>query len=192
MTTVAASIFGGIFCGIIMVLGGILLLYKGAIQLESASKDPALTVDVFNKQFSLSTRVPALGLFVIGLLFVAGSMWVAMKTDVPFISVIGEFAEVDEPVKVTLYKEWPVASSQHEVNDVLRPSFDVLWVKIAAPGYDPLEMSFNRDAVAGRIKLGKVALKRAIPKIEPKIENIAPLNFAAPKFDPSAGGFSGH
>src|SRR6266498_5230438 len=94
MATLTASIFGGILCGIIMVLGGILLLYKGAIQLESASKDPALTVDVFNKQFSLSTRVPALGLFVIGLLFVGSSMWVAMKTDVPRISVTGELAGI--------------------------------------------------------------------------------------------------
>jgi F0F1-type ATP synthase membrane subunit c/vacuolar-type H+-ATPase subunit K len=192
MTPLTASILGGIACGIAMVVGGIFLLYKGAIELESASKDPALTVDLFKKQFSLSTRVPALGLFVIGLLFVGASMWVAMKTDVPRIPVVGEFIDMDEPINVTVHKEWSVASSQREVNDVLRPSFDVLWVKMVAPGYDPLDMSFSRDRMAGEIQLGKVTLKRAIPKIEPRPENIEPVNFPAPKFDPNAGGFAAH
>ena len=187
MSPLTASILGGIVCGIAMVVGGILLLYKGAIELESASKDPALTVDLFKKQFSLSTRVPALGLFVIGLLFVGASMWVAMKTDVPRISVTGELAGLDEPAQVTAYKEWPVASSQSEVNDVLRPSFDVLWVRITAPGYSEFDKSFDGG---GAIKLGTVKLERAVPKIEPKPENIAQVNFSAPKFDPGGGGFS--
>ena len=42
MTTYDLAIFGGTVSGIIMVLGGIVLLYKGAIKLEVASKDPLL------------------------------------------------------------------------------------------------------------------------------------------------------
>lgn len=189
MSTLAFSIFGGILCGITLVTGGILLLYKGAIKLESASKDPALTVDLFNKQFSLATRVPALGLFIIGLMFVGGSMWVAKETDVLRISVIGEIIEVDEPIKVTVFKEWPVAASQREVNDVLRPSFDVLWVKVTAPGYRPYERSFERDKTAGQIKLGKIDMQRIVPKVQADPQNIAPIGFPAPAFDPNASGF---
>ena len=50
MTTYDLAIIGGTVCGIIMVLGGIVLLYKGAIKLEVASKDPALTVEMFEKK----------------------------------------------------------------------------------------------------------------------------------------------
>ena len=189
MTPLAASILGGILCGIAMVVGGIALLYKGAIRLEAASKDPALTVDLFNKQFSLATRVPALGLFVIGLLFVIASMYVAKATDVPRIPVTGEVDGVDEPITVTAHTEWMLMAPQHEVTDVLRPSLDVLWIRIAAPGFQPFEKSFMRDTMNGQIKLGNVHLERVVPKIEPKAANIAPAPFEAPKFDPRSGGF---
>lgn len=188
MTPLTASILGGVLCGIAMVVGGILLLYKGAIKLESASKDPALTVELFRKEFTLATRVPALGLFVIGLMFVGGSMWVAMKTDVPRIAVVGEISGVDEPIKVKVFREWDVAASQQEVNDVLRPSFDVLWVRVTAPGYVEFTKSFERDKAEGVFKLGKIALHRAVPTITSNPENIVPIGFAAPKFDPGAAG----
>jgi hypothetical protein len=56
MSPLTASILGGIVCGIAMVVGGIFLLYKGAIELESASKDPALTVDLFRSSGATHPR----------------------------------------------------------------------------------------------------------------------------------------
>jgi hypothetical protein len=135
------------------------------------------------------TRVPALGLFVIGLLFVGGSMWVAVATDVPRIPVVGEITNVDEPIRVTVYKEWPIAASQHEVNDVLRPSFDVLWVRITAPGYRDVTKPFEREKMGDQIKLGKIVMQRApVARVETKEQNIQSLSFTAPEFDPNAGG----
>jgi hypothetical protein len=80
MTTYDFAILGGTVCGIVMVVGGILLLYKGSIKLEVASKDPALSVEVFEKQFRLTTHAPALGLFAIGLLFVGLAIYFARET----------------------------------------------------------------------------------------------------------------
>ena len=184
MTSLALSILGAIICGIVMVIGGIVLLYKGAIKLEVLSKDPALTVELFNKQLSVTTRAPALGLFVIGMMFVGGSLWVARDTDVQKIPVSAEIDDVDEPITATVYTSWGVAASKHEVSAVLRPALDILWLKIEAPGYEPLERANAMSDARGGIKLGKVKLVRAVPKIEPKEENIAPLPFEAPKFDP--------
>ena len=67
METYDYTILGGTICGIVMVIGGIVLIYKGALKLEVASKDPALTLELFQKHFRLTTNVPALGIFVIGL-----------------------------------------------------------------------------------------------------------------------------
>jgi len=191
MSALTASILGGMICGITMVVGGILLLYKGAIKLEVASKDPALTVDLFKSQFSLTTRVPALGLFVIGLLFVGGTLWVARDTDVQRIPVSGEIENVDEPLTVTAYTQWSVNASRKEVSDVLRPSFDVLWIRVQAPGFQQVEKAFPKESRSGEIKLGKVRLERVVPKIHPKEANIATVDFSAPPFDPTGGNFRG-
>ena len=189
MTPLAASILGGILCGIAMVVGGIALLYKGAIRLEAASKDPALTVDLFNKQFSLATRFPALGLFVIGLLFIIVAMYAAKVPDVPSIPISGEVDDVDGPITVTVHTEWTLMAPQREVSDVLRPSLDVLWIRIAAPGFLAREMAFPRDTMNGRIKLGTVHLERVHEKMEPNETNIKAAPFTAPKFDPRSQEF---
>ena len=57
----------GPICGILMVLGGIILLYKGAISLNVASEEGAFTVE-FKNELRITTQYPALGIFVIGLL----------------------------------------------------------------------------------------------------------------------------
>jgi hypothetical protein len=47
MTPYDITIIAATFCGIMMVAGSLFLLYKGAINLEVASKDPALAIDIF-------------------------------------------------------------------------------------------------------------------------------------------------
>ena len=174
MTTYDLAIIGGTASGIIMVLGGIVLLYKGAIRLEVASKDPALTVEMFEQKLKLTTHAPALGLFVIGLLFVISAIYFAQTTAVKEIPVIGVVENDVDDLKVKVKsKDWPVTSHQGKVHEVIRPNLDVLWVVVTAPGYIPHSQDF--DLKKGGVNLGTIQLKKVVNKIEPKAANIDKL-----------------
>lgn len=175
MTTFDLAIIGSIICGIVMVGGGILLLYKGAIKLEVASKDPALTVELFEKQFKLSTHAPALGLFGIGLLFVGLAIYFTRELTASPIELIGKTDVVDEPVTVLVSSEWGIPARQGAVHHVLRPQLDVLWITISAPGYEPYAHSYAKDQRKKGINFGEVRLRRIATRIEPKNENIVEL-----------------
>jgi hypothetical protein len=174
MTTYDLAIFGGTACGIIMVSGGIVLLYKGAIKLEVASQDPALTVEMFKEKLKLTTHVPALGLFVIGLLFVVSAIYFAQTTAVKEISIIGMAEAPEEEITVIVRSEWPVTAHQGRVHAVIYPNLDVLWVQVSAPGYKPVIQPFKDYKEV--VDIGSVQLERKIPeRIEPDKSNIADL-----------------
>jgi len=175
MGTYDYTILGAILCGIIMVFGGIVLLYKGAIRLEVASKDPALTVEMFQKELKFSTRNPALGLFMIGLCFVVLSIYFGQDMAATAIEVRGRTEGVDEQVTIRLQSQWPIDAHEGQVHQVVRPQLDVLWVVVSAPGYTPHYESFARDELKRGVDFGSVTLARAAPKIEPSAARIAEL-----------------
>ena len=67
MTADIVIVLAGV-CGLLMVVGGLGLFYKGAITLQVASQNQAVKIEFF-KQFKLTTQYPALAFFVIGLAF---------------------------------------------------------------------------------------------------------------------------
>jgi hypothetical protein len=172
MTTYDFTIIGGTVCGIIMVLGGIVLLYKGAIKLEVASKDPSLTVEMFERKLKLTTHAPALGLFVIGLLFVFLAIYFAQTTTAKPIPVRGKAENIEEEISVIAKSEWHVAAHQGHVQDVIRPQLDVLWVVISAPGYNEHILCYNKEDFIKGVNLGKVQLVKAMEKLDPNENNI--------------------
>lgn len=173
MTTYDLAIIGGTISGIIMVLGGIVLLYKGAIKLEVASKDPSLSVELFEKRLKLITHVPALGLFVIGLLFVISAIYFAQTTTAKAIPVSGIAENIEEEISVIVKSEWPVTAHQGHVQAVIRPQLDVLWVVISAPGYKPAIKPYE-DFKEG-VNFGTVQLEKAVEKEDPNENNIEEL-----------------
>jgi hypothetical protein len=192
VTTYELTILGGTVCGIAMVVGGILLLYKGSIKLEVASKDPALTVEVFEKQFKLTTHAPALGLFVIGLLFVGLAIYFGRETAATPIELKGTTGVIDEPVTVFVRSEWGIPAVQGSVHHVLRPQLDVLWIYISAPGYEPYSQSFPRGQLKKSVDFGEIKLRRKAERIEAKRGNIValPPGITPPPFT-AVGGFGG-
>lgn len=176
MATLDIAIIGGTICGIIMVVGGILLLYKGAVRLEVASEDPSLTLELFEKQFKLTTHAPALGLFVIGLLFVGLSIYFGERMTAAPIELRGKTEDVDEPVTVFVRSEWGVPAPQGKVHHILRPQLDVLWIYVSAPGYEPYSDSFSKDVVKKGVDFGVIKLKRQVKeRIKPNEKNIVAL-----------------
>lgn len=81
-------------CGVMMVGGSLALLYRGAIKLaaprgaRTANKTGGLIVKLWDK-VEIATGSPVLGLFVVGLLFVALALYFALPPAVPSISFIG-------------------------------------------------------------------------------------------------------
>lgn len=175
MTTFDYAIVGSIACGLIMVCGGILLLYKGAISLEVASKDEALTLEIFENQFKLTTRIPALGLFVIGLIFIGISIYYTKDTAATPIQVTGKTHNINEEVTVNVRSLWVVPTQSGQVFHILRPNLDVLWVEISAPGYEPLKIPFPKNRTREGINFGDVTLKQIVDRIDVKSENIMTL-----------------
>lgn len=192
MTPYDITIIAATFCGIMMVAGSLFLLYKGAIKLEVASKDPALTIDMFKDKFKLTTYVPALALFVIGLAFVGLSIYAARDTAATPIEIKGEAAAAGEDVKVIFKSEWPVPVAGRQVFQVLRPQLDVITLVITAPGYQPFYQSYSKRDVGKLIDFGTVQLVRAVARIETRPENITPLpTGVTPPPLSSSGGFGG-
>lgn len=175
MATLDITIIGGTICGIIMVVGGILLLYKGAIRLEVASKDPSLTLELFAKQFKLTTHAPALGLFVIGLLFVGLSIYFAERMTAAPIELVGDTEVAEGPVRVLVRSEWELPTVEGKLRHVLRPNLDVLWILISAPGHRSYTKSFTMKEVGGNVDLGAIKLRKEIDRIQPKAKNIPAL-----------------
>jgi len=78
MTPFDYVIIAGASCGVCMVLGGMVLLYKGIIKLSEASADEALSIE-YKKMLKVQTHYPALALFIIGLAFIISAAWLAIK-----------------------------------------------------------------------------------------------------------------
>jgi len=175
MTTYDLALIGGTVCGIIMVTGGIILLYKGSIKLEVAAKDPALTLELFQKHLKLTTSVPALGLFVIGFLFIGLSIYFARETTARSIELQGETTVVDEPVSGFVRIEWPIPMHNGKVHYVFRPQLDVFWLNISAPGYVPFYRSYSKNEFEEGVQLGVVKLERKVNPIKTNGNNITPL-----------------
>jgi hypothetical protein len=175
MNAFDASIYGGIVCGIGMVFGGIWLLHKGAINLQVASADPALTVELFQDQFKISTRFPAVALFVIGLSFVAMSLYYGkQEREVVAIRVVGVVDDVAD-AQVIARSQWNITANNGQINDVVRPHLDVLWIVGTAPGHEGIPKAFDMAKIKDTIQIGKLELRKKQDMPEPKGVNIASL-----------------
>ena len=97
----------GAICGPIMVIGSMALLYSGAISLRGAACDgEALSIELI-KEIKLSTRYPALALFIIGFVFFISAAWFAQQGNVKKIRAVAKRFDL-EPLPGTMrqFIEW--------------------------------------------------------------------------------------
>jgi len=162
-----------------MVLGGILLLYKGAITLNNSSKD-AMSVE-FKKELRITTQYPALGIFIIGLLFIIVPTFLGKPTEAQRLTIKAMPVDVTEPVKIQLQAAGWSTNLHHsgQIVETHHPVVDIIQIVITAPGYEPLTRTVQLSDLSGntadlgeiklRQKLSKSALRR---KIVPLPNNI--------------------
>lgn len=181
--------------GLVMVCGGIVLLYKGAISLTNRSAD-AMTVE-FRKELKISTRYPALGLFVVGLLFFIFSLTIG-KPNITKVTIKADTQRINEKVTMRLSPtnadNW-ISNIEYngEVVETFYPNLDYFEIVITAPGYKPFCKVESISKLSNRIgdrpyDLGAIILERRVTKdqINRSIEDI-PEGIELPGFNNDHG-----
>jgi len=167
-------ILGGV-CGLLMVVGGMILLYKGAISLNKASKKDAVSLE-FKKMIKVTTQYPALGLFIIGLAFIISAAMFSKPTGVSPLKIQGH-VNVPDPSSVTIFVSagrWSLEPfTDGTIKGLIHPSLGLLKVEITAPGYIPPTITKSigtEDIKFGVVSLGEIAFGNRIvekPLINP-------------------------
>jgi hypothetical protein len=159
MTGLYIGLIGGVICGLVMVLGAMVLLYKSMITLSQASPQDALTIE-FKKMIKITTQYPALGLFLIGLIFTFGTIHYAQRAPLTISGMIISGADPSSITVKIFAGPWRTeALTSGEITDIIYPNVDLLRVEIVSPGYDPPMITktiASKDIKWGRVSLGEI------------------------------------
>lgn len=145
-------------CGPIMILGGIGLLYKGAISLSERSQAEALTIE-FRRMFKITTHYPALGLFVIGLTFSVVSLSYSGGDIVRPLQIEAELSSSGiSPITVvgTPYHNWESTCrvTAGKFSFEMRPVIGPVELQFVADGRKPYKSVIEpQDFKRGHVKL---------------------------------------
>jgi hypothetical protein len=142
--TLSIILITGAVCGVIMILGGMILLYKGIITLDQKTKEGALTVEV-KDFFKINTQYPALGIFVLGLVALGLSTYFGRVETVEMIATIKHPHPIDVRIQGCAAGLTPTIMSTGEYDEDLPVSTDPVTFRVSAPGY-------NDQVVSGRRK----------------------------------------
>lgn len=131
-------IIGGI-CSVLMVAGALYLLYKGTITLTEKAPEEALRVE-FKKMINITTRYPALGLFVIGWAFLGLVLYLSFQTSREQPLEIKGHLKVDDARSVTVVATATMLrmnpTDDGGIDALIYPSrVDSIRIEIVTPGY---------------------------------------------------------
>jgi hypothetical protein len=165
-------------CGVGMVFGSMVLLFKGIINLQAASGG-AMNVGL-QRLIKIETTVPALGLFVIGLVFILSAAAMSRPDGVSPVQIKGQIRPAgSSSVSILIRTEQGalVPSTDGQIQGVIYPHMGGLTVEITAPGYStPLfrKTIMPQEIRSGVASIGDVDLGQPV-KNEPPVrpENVA-------------------
>lgn len=175
MDTFDIVVILGALCGLLMVIGGMVLLYKGVITLNQASKQEAASLE-FKKMLKITTHYPALGLFIIGLAFVIIAVVFSKSTQNQF-EITGRITNIEDPnslrVMITIPTWEGTADADGEINAMVIPKTDIFNVWFTYPGYRDFKMSVKtKESKLGVIEIGEKQLEKLVEKPQPDPKNI--------------------
>ncbi len=99
MATFDYAVLLAALAGLVMVIGGIVLIYKGAIVLASTDSSSALSIE-WKQDFRLNTQAPGIAFFIIGLIFSSISIYASKPTAIEPIKIEGEVTQIPELVTI--------------------------------------------------------------------------------------------
>jgi hypothetical protein len=131
----------GAVCGLLMVGGGIMLLRVGAISLSDTAKKGAFALQI-RKDIKITTSYPALGIFVIGIIFLALSLYMTKpEVEIPLrilghlnVSDPGSFRVRVEPDQMGISDG---LDSTGKFDKIMHPHITTVKVTLTASGYEP-------------------------------------------------------
>lgn len=190
MTTFDIAVILAGICGLFMVIGGMVLLYKGAISLSQASKEEAVNLE-FKKMLRITTHYPALGLFVIGLAFIIIAVSFSKSTQNQF-KISGHVKGVDDlgslKVLITVPGWAGETYADGQILASINPRMDILEVRLASPGYREIKIPVEtRKSKLGTISIGDVTFGNKVVEkpvvnqnnIKPVAQELPPLSAPA-------------
>ena len=173
----------GAACGVAMVLGGIWLIAKGQITLAATPHTDALTIQ-WKKQFRMSTQVPGIAFFIIGLTFVVVPLVLLKPPALVPLEFEGEIKGAEEPVSISVRptSSWELpGTTAGKVNGMIYPDLSVVLLVINAPGYEPFSKSIKVSPDGRRLaQFGTLELHRTKLRKTDLAESIVSLPFDAP------------
>ena len=173
--------------GFCMVMGGMFLIWKGALVLAGTDKSTALSIE-WKKDFKLNTQAPGIAFFILGLSFssisIYSSMPVVPKPTDP-IYIAGTFDDVSEIVTITAVPlGWQVSSGSNGVVDgKFVPDTEIINLRFSAAGYETIQIPQNLSKTKDRtIRFDKPLklIRSPVAVIKSKDENIQALNVTLP------------
>ena len=165
-TSLDAIIMLSGLCGVFMIVGSMVLLYRGVISLNRVSKQSAVDVE-FKNLIKVTTHYPSLGLFVIGLIFIIGAMWMAKSNQTP-LRITGSIRAADVSsvtIRVTSAPQSISASTDGRVEGAITPIVFPLRFEITAVGYDPptqTRLIPAQDVKFGTVSLGNIEFRNLV------------------------------
>ena len=187
MTTTDALSLTAALCGLLLIVGGQLLLMRGAISLtrqpSGGGGSPALAVQL--QGIKLSTDYPAIAIFAVGLLFLGLAIWTDQNQTVSIrVSAQLEGATPQEAAiyaAVPLIPVTPRPDGSIEYTLDVRPDAETISVMVVTPGHEPPTYltygQLQRSAPVGSVRvaaLGPLKVGRPVRGIPaaPRIDQV--------------------
>ena len=171
--------------GLIMILGGMLLLWKGVITFreksDASSSDNPQALIVEFKKLRIGTQYPAIAFFIIGSILMVYSINSSQKMELKIIGTTNINKDSISHFKISS-KEWTLEpSSNGDITESITPHLGLLKVRLIASGYEPnpYEATYTTDNISfwGTLELGNIDLQKLIegPNEQQTSELISPL-----------------
>lgn len=156
-------------CGVFMVLGSMVLLYKGVITMSQKNNEEAISVE-FKNHIRVTSHYPAVALFIMGWVFLFIPMLLPEDTGPSEVKISGKVgihpATDITGVTVRVFGgPWDMSiDSDGSLNKSIFPNLSTMTVEISAPGRPKIRKTVSIDK-EGAIFLGDITMASSLTLI---------------------------
>jgi hypothetical protein len=131
----------------------------------------------FTKVLNVTTKYPALGLFVIGLTFTTIALWFAKNEQAALLEITGNIADKPSDATVSVGTDFVsrALGSDGSIDEPFRPEIQRIIVQIHAPGWSEWQKSFPLQGLHSKVDLNPIQMTRVYDgKLNRHDEDVSP------------------